>query len=279
MYRFYELRFDRIKTVMRSRALTYGNHIHNEFELFYLTEGEQGIIIDGRREMLRAGDCAVIFSLRPHSYTLPPGIPEHNNAAKSLMLFVPSSLIFSVFPEIKGKYPQSYIVRNKDIPDNARLALEKISSESSQNAQIGWALVIFGHLLPKLISDNMETEENYELVSHLLTYIGEHFTEALTLDILAERLNVNKFYISRVFSNKIEMNFRTYIGMLRSQYAAGIIKVSDDDFKKISEKSGFESVRSFYRVFKEMYGMTPAEYRSAIRQDKPPLSGEVSRKA
>ena len=267
MYRFYELRFDRIKTVMRSRALTYGNHIHNEFELFYLTEGEQGIIIDGRREMLRTGDCAVIFSLRPHSYTLPPGIPEHNNAAKNLMLFVPTALIFSMFPEIKGKYPPSYIIRSGDIPDDAKLALEKISAESNQNIQIGWALVIFGHLLPKLISDDMETEENYELVSHLLTYIGEHFTEVLTLDILSERLNVNKFYISRVFSSKIEMNFRTYIGMLRSQYAADIIRVSDDDFKQISEKSGFESVRSFYRVFKEMYGMTPAEYRSAIRKN------------
>ena len=97
MYRFYELRFDRIKTVMRSRALTYGNHIHNEFELFYLTEGEQGIIIDGRREMLRAGDCAVIFSLRPHSYTLPPGIPEHNNVAKSLMCLCRHLLYFPYF--------------------------------------------------------------------------------------------------------------------------------------------------------------------------------------
>ena len=68
--------------------------------------------------------------------------------------------------------------------------------------------------------------------------------------------------------------------MLRSQYAAGIIKVSDDDFKKISEKSGFESVRSFYRVFKEMYGMTPAEYRSAIRKEEcSPFGGGYPQKA
>ena len=71
----------------------------------------------------------------------------------------------------------------------------------------------------------------------------------MTLDSIADALGVNKYYVSRIFSNKIKVNFRTYLGSLRSNYAAQLINISDEKLSDIAEKAGFESMRSFYRVF------------------------------
>ncbi|MFR1499641.1 MAG: helix-turn-helix domain-containing protein, partial [Monoglobus pectinilyticus] len=71
---------------------------------------------------------------------------------------------------------------------------------------------------------------------------------------------------SRVFSNQIKVSFRTYLNVLRTNHAASLIKISDDNLEDIATDSGFESTRSFYRIFKDIYGVSPSQYRKMIRR-------------
>ena len=58
------------------------------------------------------------------------------------------------------------------------------------------------------------------------------------------------------------MNFRNYLGALRSEYAANLLRTTEDTMTDICGKAGFDSQRSFNRIFKTIYNMSPREYRA-----------------
>ena len=71
-------------------------------------------------------------------------------------------------------------------------------------------------------------------------------------------------YVSRVFSKKIKMNFRKYLGIVRAEYAANLLRMTDDKIITVAENSGFQSVSTFNRVFHDIYGMSPRDFRDNI---------------
>lgn len=268
MFNFYENHQYSIDVVHHTRALKYSSHIHDEFEFIYLFNGEQGIIIDDKSYTLHSGDCAVIFPQIPHSYIRPDNIPKNNSNADSAIIFLPALTVHQMFPSTVDNHPRDCVIYKENMHPDISLSCSKIIDEENINAQIGWSFIIFSHALPLICTDTIKDEENTRNTSKVLSYITKNFRKSLTLDMLSDELGINKYYISRIFSKTIKISFRSYLGKLRCNYAASLIKTSNRDFNSIAEESGFESIRSFYRVFKEIYGMTPAEYRDYVRGSK-----------
>ena len=124
-----------------------------------------------------------------------------------------------------------------------------------------WIQVVLAYLFPRLTLCEDESPENMDLTYRLVQYIMEHFQEPLTLEELAKKLHVNKYYLSHTFSGRLQMSFREYLNvsawnMPCSSYA------HRKPLTEIWEDAGFESQRSFNRVFRDAAGMTPKEYRS-----------------
>lgn len=266
MYKFYEIHQYELDVVNHHRALKYGEHMHDELEIIYIFEGEQGLDIGGSKYKLKQGDCAVIFPNCLHAYSRPEGVPKKNHYADSLIIFAPSKLLYSIYPDTRGAQSSYSLLDAKRVSETAALAFRKILDERSLGAQIGWTHIILSHILPELNISKARSDEDPEIVSKVMTYVTLNFRNSLTLDSIADALGVNKYYVSRIFSNKIKVNFRTYLGSLRSNYAAQLINISDEKLSDIAEKAGFESMRSFYRVFRETFGITPAEYRKLTRR-------------
>ena len=103
-----------------------------------------------------------------------------------------------------------------------------------------------------------------DIAYKIVKYIEENFTENITRETLSEQFNVSKFYISKIFTEKFNINLRNYLGLIRAEYAASLIRTSNETFTTISRLSGFESLRTFNRIFKTVYGMTPHEYKNNI---------------
>ncbi len=261
MLKFYEVHQCEIDVAHHHRALKYGDHMHSEFEIMYLFDGRQDIIVDGIEYTLNKGDCALIFPHIIHSYTRPDDVPKKNSMADSAVIFMPFEAIYGMFPQTHNRHPKQCIIRSKDLHPHVVLAFEKIFEEHNMISQIGWAYIIFSHTIPLLMNDSTDANENSKIVSQLMSYITLNFKKSLTLDMLSDELELNKFTISKIFSNEVGMNFRSYLGMLRANHAASLIKISDDTFEHIAEEAGFESTRSFYRVFRDVFGISPAQYR------------------
>lgn len=76
---------------------------------------------------------------------------------------------------------------------------------------------------------------------------------------------VNKNKVARIMQRYAGTNLNGYINALRLDYALEMLH----DFpaapiKAIASVSGFNSVRTFYRLFAEKYGMSPQEYKAKV---------------
>ena len=97
-----------------------------------------------------------------------------------------------------------------------------------------------------------------------MTYLLSHFQETLTLGSVAENLGVNKFALSKIFSGVFHTNFNQYLNEIRLNYASSLLENTDMRITDIFLEAGFESQRTFNRVFRQRHGRTPGEYRKSF---------------
>ena len=253
---FYERRSGRLQIGV-SDNMNFPAHLHDDVEMLYCMEGEIRVSVMGETRLLQSGECAVIFPERVHSYTT-----EHT--CKALLLIFGSAIAGAYAGSIRKYYSANPFLGKKDIPADAALAFRRLCKKEI-NTDPGlcgaWIQVVLAYLFPRLTLCEDESPENMDLTYRLVQYIMEHFQEPLTLEELAKKLHVNKYYLSHTFSARLQMSFREYLNRIRLEYAMQLIRTTGKPLTEIWEDAGFESQRSFNRVFHEAVGMSPKEYR------------------
>lgn len=90
----------------------------------------------------------------------------------------------------------------------------------------------------------------------------------LTKDRVADILRTNRTYLSQVINGKTGMSVLAYINKFRIEEAIERLSDADDaiPLKALSYELGFNSITTFYKLFSEKTGMTPAKYREKIME-------------
>ena len=83
---------------------------------------------------------------------------------------------------------------------------------------------------------------------------------------MAAQLGVSTSYLARIFSRRLHMSFNDYINRLRVQAAQDLLRSTDRPVTEVMLEVGFESQSTFNRVFRDIQGITPREYRQQTRQ-------------
>lgn len=86
----------------------------------------------------------------------------------------------------------------------------------------------------------------------------------LRISDIALMLGTNRTYISRIINETMQINFCDWVNCYRITHAKKLMESPDSNdltLSEISEKSGFKSISTFYRLFKEKEGIPPGEYR------------------
>jgi len=104
---------------------------------------------------------------------------------------------------------------------------------------------------------NRQGDSFYKTVA----YMNSHFTENISLTSTAKAVGIHPVTLSRLFSEKFKSSFSGYLGYLRCSHGARLLQNTGDSCAQIAYRSGFGSIRSFNRAFRELYGITPTEYR------------------
>lgn len=94
-----------------------------------------------------------------------------------------------------------------------------------------------------------------------IDYIYDHLHEKLSVDILAEVVNLNPNYLSGLFKKETGRTILTYICDLRIEAAKNLLLYSDASFAEIASMLSFNSQSYFIKVFRENTSLTPKEYR------------------
>ncbi len=104
------------------------------------------------------------------------------------------------------------------------------------------------------------------VIEHCLEEINKHYTEAdFSLYKLAEEMKLNANYLSTRFKKECGMGFVRYINQLRIEKAKILLKDMRHRTNEVAAMVGFDNPRYFTRIFKEMTGLIPSEYRSRIK--------------
>ncbi len=91
----------------------------------------------------------------------------------------------------------------------------------------------------------------------------------LSLEQLAQRLNVSKYHLSQTINEVIGCNFYEYINNLRVEKARDLLLSGAEpelSVKEIAYQAGFNNKVSFYNAFRKKFGLAPLLYKAAIKQ-------------
>ena len=94
-----------------------------------------------------------------------------------------------------------------------------------------------------------------------MQYIDEHLDSNFTLDEMAKALYINKNYLSSTFTKRLGQTFTQYKNAQRVALAAKMIREGEPRLLDVAQQSGFDSPSHFCKVFKQVLGVTPQEYK------------------
>ncbi len=244
--------------IITDENIDFPLHFHKTVELVLVTCGQIAINLNNNRYILNKNDIAIIFPGQLHSYeTL------SITSTLKIVIFDPS-IVHMLSKDFLHCHPTNPVLRSGSIDKDIYLAFNRLHIDTTQTnfpAIHAWIQLILALIMPQLnINKNPDTGEA-DLVYRIIDYLSIHYTEHLSLDELAKELHVNKYYLSHAFSTKLYMSFTDYINRLRIDYAKNLLLTTDFNISYVGEQSGFETQRTFNRVFKKIVGTSPKEYR------------------
>jgi len=115
--------------------------------------------------------------------------------------------------------------------------------------------------LPK--SENTRIQINTQIrIQKMLSYIREHYAEAVTLEDIAGAANISRSEAGRCFNTYMGCSPVDALIQHRLQIAHRLIKDTTLTLQEISYSCGFNSIHYFSRQFRKTYGYTPGQYRN-----------------
>ena len=99
------------------------------------------------------------------------------------------------------------------------------------------------------------------LILDMLSYIEQHYLDDITLKDMARSLGYTHEYASRVFNRTLGISFKSLVNQYRLESAVSLMRSSGDSLVSIAMASGFQSLRSFNRICRELLGSSPSEIK------------------
>lgn len=236
-------------------------HIHSHLEMVYICRGNAIATADEHSLPIGPGDLFLAFPNQVHYY-------KKLEPVNIYLTIFSQSIHPQLEALLKGKLPVCPVLKKEALPQELESVLEEIShlsrsaSSYDRMAATGQLLALLGRILP--LFSYRDAPADHDSVKRILGYCTDHYTEPLTLDILAQELFLSKFYISHVFAKRMGISFPKFLGKLRVDHACKLLQ-EKASVTEAAYAAGFSSVRTFNRVFQNEKGISPREYRKQLR--------------
>lgn len=245
---------------------TFPAHLHRQIELMVVLEGSLTVTADHKEYIMSAGDGMILFPNQVHSLCTP-------ESSKIFLCIFEESFCHSYQKFFSNSRPVSPLFHLPGLPEHSRVAVEGLLGlleHWEEDTPMPDSVLYFSQgyltLLLASIFQNLELEETHgindlELEQRILLYIDSHFTQSLSLEILSQEFGFSRYSISRMFSEKLNTSFPDYVNSKRLECARSMLTNTNLHVSRIAEASGFGSTRTFFREFRDYYGITPGDFR------------------
>ena len=237
-------------------------HLHRELEVVCMLGGESVAYADSTRCVLSPGDVFLAFPNQIHSY-------ETYTDERFILFILRPDLMPELMDTFNVGLPESPVIKGLLLDPNARNLLDLLTDACGKkkngtpyvnSLRRGYLLAFFSELLSHMSIKRLPVGDSGAL-RDIVSFCAQNYAENLSLSMLEEHLHLNKYYISHLFSGKLGIRFNDYINSLRISEACKLLSNSDISVTEISERVGFNTLRTFNRAFIKQIGVSPSEYR------------------
>ena len=217
----------------------------------------------------RAGFAPTIFAAKQlvnHGHVLVDG--KRVDRASCL---VKEGQVISINAEKSPKLAEVAKKNNTTVPAYMEVDLDNLKAtlvRAPQIEEIPVAVKIMsatmGLLFLQLINhaDRLNAQEDEDITVRVLRYIEENYKNG-SLTELSEILHYDVSALSREIKNKIGKKYTELVQEKRLSQACFLLKNTDMSIADIAEKTGYENVSFFFRLFKAQHGISPRKYRKS----------------
>lgn len=251
-------------------------HHHDFFEVYFFLSGRVSFKVEGKSYHLEPGDLLLINPQELHQ----PDIGQ-DTLYERIVLWIDRTYLAGLSSAAGTDLTTCF---DNDVPGHTnllrpsklrraalsqlldRLTREYYSDELGSFAYAQGLLTQFMVEVNRLVQSSVYTEKREEpdLVSQVLSYIGNHYHENITLESLASEFFVSKYHLSHEFSHRVGTSIYRYVIFRRLLQARELITAGHAP-GEVYQNCGFGDYANFYRAFKGEYGISPREFAAQIQ--------------
>lgn len=105
-------------------------------------------------------------------------------------------------------------------------------------------------------------------ITRARAYIGEHHTEELALDAVAQVANMSRYHFCKIFHRCTGMTFTDYLARVRVEHVRQRLLDPGTRISEAAYAAGFQSLSQFSRVFRRIVGESPSTFRQRSEMAK-----------
>lgn len=245
-------------------------HTHNFFQLMYCKSGSGCITTEGKSFQAVAGN---VYLAKPDSVHA----IENFDSLKLLEL---KFYAYGNTAEKLKNLPEVFSISDNDeaYAFLSRTVSEGLAKQPEYNGAADSCLSLFFisvlrqfsdpvPLLQNQISAMLDTTKSARddidiMMLNLNSFIENHITQEITLDMLADETHFNKTYFVKRFKDIWGVSPMKYVNNMRLVRAREKLLFSSQSISEIALGTGFHSAHYFSRKFKEYYGTAPQNYKN-----------------
>lgn len=247
-------------------------HAHRDCELYYFISGAGYYTVEGNDYELLPGSILVMRSGETHT----PHIRSDAPYERVSINFSPS-----LFPLLGDVIQDLFIDRplgkhNMFVPpkDSSRFLSDCMTRICREYSEQDARTQILANLTPVLLelyhikNDDAVTEKDFtiqashqgsaDIVARIIEYINENLTTIKGLEVLEQEFFFSRSYINRIFKESTGSSVWDYIVLKRLLLSRTLLQ-EGKQANIVASQCGFCDYSSFYRQFKQRFGVSPIE--------------------
>lgn len=258
-----------------------GYHYHDYYEsqIYYCEDPDEEIATislgDETTYSLHSGDAFLINMFESHRIQ----IKTNKEYIRYCIAFTPKlmmyicnekSNLYQIWNRNNAKYPLMHMPED-DFTHflqlytdfDLRLKMQQHGKSFLEQALLFGVMSILYNLYYPNPQDRLDNSEHMTILTNLVRYIDDHLSEDLSLNELSEITNFSTYHLCRLFKKNTGTTLNKYITSKRIENAK-VLLGTNRSIQSIGFDIGFNNYNNFYRCFKQITGITPAEYRQQL---------------
>ena len=259
---------------LESRCLIYNysrlsryEHLHSRFEMVSPVSGRILARVDGKEYRLEPGDMLVVFPGMTHSY-------DPSETSEGYMMTFHSEMLGDLEESMMEVQPAEPLIHlsahDRDVRHCFERLTEMAGGKVNETLAQAYLTLLFLRLTDALALKQTDPAASKELLYRAMQYISQNLSQPLSIRQTAHALGVNSYYLSHVLNERLHMGFRAYLNALRVERARRYLRVTSWSIEEVAGACGFLTLRTFDRVFLELCGCTPRDFRKSIGRGSAP---------